>query len=136
MHSFWIANNNPSDLNNVLPFGDPQFGNNKYTKLLNTTIKYIIDSCRFTLLLISFRNVLTPFYFFSPKHDRIIHYSFQSSFYILYLTKIQYDLCLIYRAEYICHYSFKSLFICLFVFFSLAFFWLKIAVFVFCFVLH
>ena len=56
-------------------------------------------------------------YFFS-KHDMVTKsfISFQSSFYLLYLAQIQYDLCLINRADQINDFSFKSLFICLFVF--------------------
>ena len=39
-------------LSNLLLYGDPQFDSYKNNRLLNTTIKYIIDSGRFTLPLV------------------------------------------------------------------------------------
>ena len=45
---------------NLLLYGDPQFNSNKNTRLMNVAIKYIIDSGRFTVPLLSYRNEFTP----------------------------------------------------------------------------
>ena len=69
------------------------------------------------ILLLAMSSIQHNCYFFS-KHDMVTEsfISFQSSFYLLYLAQIQYDLCLINRADQINDFSFKSLLICLFVF--------------------
>ena len=37
---------------NLLLYGDSKFDSNKNTRLFNTAVKYIIDSGRFTVLLV------------------------------------------------------------------------------------
>ena len=64
---------------NLLLYGDSKFDSNKNTRLLNAAIKYIIDSGRFTVPLVWYRN---EFFGVFLKHDWIIHYSFQSSFHL------------------------------------------------------
>ena len=41
-----------NNLTNFLLYGDVQFVSNKHTRLLNTTIRYIIDSAKFTVPLV------------------------------------------------------------------------------------
>ena len=41
-----------NNLTNFLLYDDVQFVSNKHTRLLNTTIRYIIDSAKFTVPLV------------------------------------------------------------------------------------
>ena len=47
-----ILNVSDNKLINLLLYGDPQFDSNKNTRLSNTTIRYVIDSGRFTVPLV------------------------------------------------------------------------------------
>ena len=108
LNKFKSVDENILKLFNLLLYGDLQFDSNKNSRL-NATIKYIIDSGRFTILFLlsSIGMSLSPFYFalllllllllllsllllllLFSKHDWIIYYSFQSSFDLLYLGVI------------------------------------------------
>ena len=94
---------------NLLLYGDSKFDSNKNTRLLSAAIKYaikyVIDSGRFTFFLTNIGMSLSSFlilfyfyYFFQNMTELFITLS-SPVFIYLYLTQIQYNLCLIKRAE-------------------------------------
>ena len=134
-----------NNLINLLLYGDSKFDSNQNTRLLNAKIKYVIDSGRFTVLLVYYRNeciLLSYFvlflllFLFLQNMTELFTTLFSPVFIYLYLTQIQCNLCLIERAVQINDFSFKSLFFCLFIVIALAFLWLQVRVLVFCFVLY
>ena len=132
----------------MLLYDDSKFDSNKNTRLLNAAIKDIVDSAgRFTVpLVLYYRNefilfsyfVLFSFIYFFQNMTELFITLFCPVFIYLYLTQIQYNLCLILieRADtrLMNDFSFKHLFSFLFVIvIALAFFWLKVRVLVSCF---
>ena len=87
---------------NLLLYGNSKFDSNKNNILLNAAI----DSGRFTVPLVKYRNefillsyfVLFIYLFFQNKTELFITL-FSPVFSYLYLTQIQYNVCLIERAE-------------------------------------
>ena len=87
---------------NLLFYGNPQLGFNTNTRLLAVASKYIIDSGKFTVPLVWYiRMSLSPLFhlLIFLLENMIESFITLFSFYLLCLTKIQYDLCLINRAE-------------------------------------
>ena len=126
----------------MLLYGDSKFDSNKNTRLLNAAIKYVIDSGRFTFSLTNIGTSLSSFlilfyfyYFFQNMTELFITLS-SPVFIYLYLTQIQYNLCLIERAESINDFSLKSLLLCLFIVIALASCRVKVRVFASYFVLY